>query len=150
MKTAQKTIRIKWVRSGIGFDRSQSEVVRSLGLRRLNHVVERPDTPQVRGLVAKVAHLVEVVSAVTQPVWAATPEYVLEVAEGGPASPSERSFSSQTEAETVAAGLGPERAGVWPARVGEHIPAQADETPALPAQPASGENLSRNEQGDEE
>jgi large subunit ribosomal protein L30 len=151
METAQKTIRIKWVRSGIGFDRSQSEVVRSLGLRRLNHVVERPDTPQVRGLVAKVAHLVEVVSAVPQPVWAATPEYVLEVAEGGPASPSERSFSSQKEAETVAAGLGPGSVGVSPARVGEHIPAQAGETPALPAQPTSGENLrSRNEQGDEE
>jgi large subunit ribosomal protein L30 len=80
METAQKTIYIKWVRSGIGFDRSQSEVVRSLGLRRLNHIVERPDTPQVRGLVAKVAHLVEVVRDASEPVWNSTPEYTIKAA----------------------------------------------------------------------
>ena len=57
-----RTLRIQWVRSGIGFDRHQREVVRSLGLRRLHQVVERPDTPQIRGMVAMIPHLVRVVS----------------------------------------------------------------------------------------
>lgn len=81
---AQRRIHIKWVRSGIGFDRSQSEVVRSLGLRRLNQIVERPDTPQVRGLVAKVAHLVEVVNDVPKPLWVSTPGYVVKAAASEP------------------------------------------------------------------
>src|SRR5271167_70649 len=85
----QRTVHIKWVRSGIGFDRSQSEVVRSLGLRRLNQVVERPDTPQVRGLVAKVAHLVEVVRDVSEPVWNSTPVYTIKAAPSEPAPASE-------------------------------------------------------------
>ena len=68
-------IHIKWVRSGIGFSRKQKEVVRSIGLRRLNQVVERPDTVHFRGLVAKVNHLVEVVEPVTEPGWAEMPEY---------------------------------------------------------------------------
>jgi large subunit ribosomal protein L30 len=55
-----KTIRIKWVRSGIGFPRRQKTWVRSLGLTELNQVVERPDTPQIRGLVARAHHLVEI------------------------------------------------------------------------------------------
>ena len=80
MDAAQKTIRIKWIRSGIGFHRSQSEVVRSLGLRRLNHVVERADTPQVRGLIAKVAHLVEVVDDVPGPMWGSSQPYAIKVA----------------------------------------------------------------------
>ena len=69
------TIHIKWVRSGIGFSRKQKEVVRSIGLRRLNHVVERPDTVHFRGLVAKIAHLVEVVDPSTAPAWDKVPEY---------------------------------------------------------------------------
>jgi large subunit ribosomal protein L30 len=89
MDTAQRTIRIKWVRSGIGFDRSQSQVVRSLGLRRLNHVVERPDTPQVRGLVAKVAHLVEVVTGASEPVWNSTPAYTIKATPPEPVPASE-------------------------------------------------------------
>jgi|SRR5215831_10107870 len=80
MNAAQKTIRIKWIRSGIGFHRSQSEVVRSLGLRRLNHVVERADTPQVRGLIAKVAHLVEVVDDVPGPMWGSSQPYTIKAA----------------------------------------------------------------------
>jgi large subunit ribosomal protein L30 len=63
MEHAKKKIRIEWVRSGIGFHRRQEVVVRSLGLRRLHDVVERPDTPQLRGAIAKVAHLVRVVEA---------------------------------------------------------------------------------------
>lgn len=55
------TIKIRQVRSGIGYPRKQREVLRSLGLRRLHQVVERQDLPAVRGMVAKIPHLVEVV-----------------------------------------------------------------------------------------
>jgi large subunit ribosomal protein L30 len=55
-----KTIRIEQVRSGIGRPRGQREVLRSLGLRRIRHVVERQDTPAVRGMVNKIPHLVRV------------------------------------------------------------------------------------------
>ena len=54
----QRTIQIKWVRSGIGFNYQQKTIVRSLGFRRLNQMVVRPDTPQIRGIVAAVPHLV--------------------------------------------------------------------------------------------
>jgi large subunit ribosomal protein L30 len=74
---AQKTIWIKWIRSGIGFPRRQKEIVHSLGLRRLNHVVERVDTPQIRGVVMKVAHLVAVVSKPQVPAWSSVPEYAV-------------------------------------------------------------------------
>jgi large subunit ribosomal protein L30 len=47
-------------RSRNGSDQRQRDTLRSLGLRRIGHRVERDDTPQVRGMVAKVAHLVEV------------------------------------------------------------------------------------------
>jgi len=75
---AQRTIHIKWVRSGIGFTYHQKGMVRSLGLLRLNQVVERPDTAQIRGLVASIPHLVEIVGepAKLAP-WAAIPEYTL-------------------------------------------------------------------------
>jgi large subunit ribosomal protein L30 len=74
---AQRTVRIKWVRSGIGFDYHQKRIVRSLGLKKLNQEVERPDTPQIRGLVAKVPHLVEIVEAVSKPAWTFVPEYTI-------------------------------------------------------------------------
>ncbi|MBZ5516622.1 MAG: 50S ribosomal protein L30 [Acidobacteriia bacterium] len=75
---AQRTILIKWVRSGIGFTRRQKAMVRSLGLRRLNQVVERVDSPQVRGLVARIPHLVEIVDEAPRPPgWASVAEYAL-------------------------------------------------------------------------
>jgi large subunit ribosomal protein L30 len=43
-----------------GSDQRQRDTLRSLGLRRIGHSVERDDTPQTRGMIAKVAHLVEV------------------------------------------------------------------------------------------
>jgi large subunit ribosomal protein L30 len=57
----KKLLRIKQVRSPIGRPPNQHEVLRSLGLRRIHQVVERQDTPAVRGMVAKVPHLVELV-----------------------------------------------------------------------------------------
>jgi large subunit ribosomal protein L30 len=47
-------------RSRNGSDQRQRDTLRSLGLRRIGHSVEREDTPQIRGMIAKVAHLVEV------------------------------------------------------------------------------------------
>ncbi|HEX4965732.1 MAG TPA: 50S ribosomal protein L30 [Thermoanaerobaculia bacterium] len=55
-----KTIKIRQVRSGIGTKKGHREVLRSLGLRRLHHEVERADTPAVRGMVKKVEYLLEV------------------------------------------------------------------------------------------
>jgi len=55
-----KMIKIRQVRSGIGTKRGHREVLRSLGLRRIRHVVERPDTPAVRGMVKKIPYLVEI------------------------------------------------------------------------------------------
>ncbi len=55
-----KQLRIKLVRSPIGFDKSQKATVRALGLRRMQAVVTVNDTPQVRGMIFKVRHLVEV------------------------------------------------------------------------------------------
>ncbi len=56
-----KTLRVRQIRSLAGRPRNQREVVRSLGLRRIRHEVERVDTPAVRGMVTKVSHLVEIV-----------------------------------------------------------------------------------------
>ena len=56
-----KTLKIRQVRSLAGRPRPQREVVRSLGLRRIRHEVVRDDTPAVRGMVAKVPHLVRIV-----------------------------------------------------------------------------------------
>ncbi|MEE8348003.1 MAG: 50S ribosomal protein L30 [Acidobacteriota bacterium] len=58
---AKKTIRIQYFRSSIGRSGHQKRMVKSLGLRRLNQIVEREDTPAVRGLVAKVPHLLQIV-----------------------------------------------------------------------------------------
>jgi large subunit ribosomal protein L30 len=54
-------IKIQYYRSTIAFPTKQKEIVRSLGLRKLNQVVERPDTPSMRGAVAKVPHLLRIV-----------------------------------------------------------------------------------------
>ncbi len=54
-------LKIQYVRSGIGRPKSQKLVVLGLGLRKLNQVVERPDTPQIRGMVAKIPHLVQII-----------------------------------------------------------------------------------------
>jgi large subunit ribosomal protein L30 len=53
-------LRITWVKSAIGFEKSQGRTVRALGLHKLNNTVEVNDTPQVRGMIDKVRHLVRV------------------------------------------------------------------------------------------
>jgi large subunit ribosomal protein L30 len=56
-----KTIRIRQVRSGIGCPVEMRETLKALGLGKMNRVAERVDTPEVRGMIAKIPHLVEVV-----------------------------------------------------------------------------------------
>ena len=90
-----KTIRIKWVRSGIGFTHYQKTIVRSLGLNKLNHTVVRPDSPQIRGIVASVPHLLAIVPEPVAPAWASIPEYTVLTAVAPAAT---------TEAEKTAAG----------------------------------------------
>jgi large subunit ribosomal protein L30 len=60
-RAAAGSLKIKMVRSLIGCTDKQRASVRGLGLRRLHQVVEREDTPQVRGMVAAVPHLVTIV-----------------------------------------------------------------------------------------
>lgn len=55
-----ETIKIRLVRSPIGAPGKLKKVVRGLGLRRLNQTVERPDDAAIRGMAAKIPHLVEV------------------------------------------------------------------------------------------
>ena len=57
---AAKTLKITLRRSIIGEKPKTRAAVRTLGLRRIRQSVERPDTPDVRGLIARVQHLVEV------------------------------------------------------------------------------------------
>jgi large subunit ribosomal protein L30 len=54
------TVKVTLVRSPIGFNRTQLAVVTGLGLRRIRHTVELKDTPDTRGMIHKVRHLVEV------------------------------------------------------------------------------------------
>jgi len=60
-EAAPATIRIQYYRSTIACPVKQKEIVRSLGLRKLNQIVERPDTPSMRGAVAKVPHLIRII-----------------------------------------------------------------------------------------
>ena len=54
------TLEIKQVKSANGTDQRQKDTLRTLGLRRIGQTVERPDSPQVRGLVHAVRHLIVV------------------------------------------------------------------------------------------
>jgi large subunit ribosomal protein L30 len=54
-------IRIQYYRSFIAFPKTQKEIVRSLGLTKLNQIVERPDNASTRGVVQKVPHLIRII-----------------------------------------------------------------------------------------
>ena len=54
------TYLIKQVRSANGSNAKQRDTLRSLGLRKIGHTVEKPDSPQLRGMLHAVRHLVEV------------------------------------------------------------------------------------------
>lgn len=60
-------LRIKWIKSDIGFAGDQKRTLKALGFHRLQETVEQEDSPSVRGMITKVSHLVnvEVVSDAT-------------------------------------------------------------------------------------
>jgi large subunit ribosomal protein L30 len=60
MATKKKNLKITLVKSTIGEKPKVRATVESLGLRRIRHSVERPDTPDVRGMVFRAQHLLEV------------------------------------------------------------------------------------------
>jgi large subunit ribosomal protein L30 len=60
-KSSAGKIQLKWVRSAICAPVKHKRVVKGLGFTRLYQVIERPDTAAIRGMVAKVPHLVEIV-----------------------------------------------------------------------------------------
>ena len=58
--THKDTLRLRLARSGIATPVDQKATIRALGFRWVGDVVERPDTPEVRGRIRKIAHLVEI------------------------------------------------------------------------------------------
>ena len=60
-------LRITQTRSAIGSKPKQRGTLRALGLRRIDHTVEHPDKPEVRGMIARVPHLVTVESVTSSP-----------------------------------------------------------------------------------
>ena len=61
MSGERKTLKVKQVRSGIGCPREMRETLKALGLGKMHRVAERPDTPEVRGMIKKIPHLVHIV-----------------------------------------------------------------------------------------
>jgi len=55
-------LKLRQVKSASGHKKDQARTIRALGIRRLHQVVEHDDTPQIRGMIFKVRHLVEVLS----------------------------------------------------------------------------------------
>jgi len=60
-KDSKGKLKLKWVRSAIAAPTKHKLVVKGLGFTRLNQVIEREDSPSIRGMVAKIPHLVEIV-----------------------------------------------------------------------------------------
>jgi large subunit ribosomal protein L30 len=58
--TKGATVKVTLLKSPVGFNRKQLAVVKGLGLRRIRHTVELKDTPDTRGMIHKVRHLVSV------------------------------------------------------------------------------------------
>ena len=59
-KTEGNRVKVTLVKSTIGFNKNQAKVVEGMGLRRLGHSVELPDTDATRGMILKVRHLITV------------------------------------------------------------------------------------------
>ncbi|MDQ6975527.1 MAG: 50S ribosomal protein L30 [Mariprofundaceae bacterium] len=57
----KQTIRVRQIKSGIGYNKKQNACLRGLGLRRMQQEVELEDTASVRGMVNKIPHLVQIV-----------------------------------------------------------------------------------------
>jgi large subunit ribosomal protein L30 len=59
-------LRVKWVKSAIGYPKDQKATIKALGLRKLQQTVEHNDQPAVRGMIHKVIHLVQVEEMVSE------------------------------------------------------------------------------------
>lgn len=134
-----KTIRIKWVRSGIGFTYHQKTIVRSLGLKRLNQIVVRPDTPQIRGIVAAVPHLLAIVPETPVPAWASVPEYTVHPAEvtvAAPVKPTAEAVGAEATSKAVTTETAAEKKepqAVEPLKPAKTAHKKAEKTPAKAA-----------------
>jgi len=62
-RAKKQVLRIRLTKSPIGYSYRQKRTVRALGLRRMHQMVEQNDTPVIRGMIAKVSHLVTVEEA---------------------------------------------------------------------------------------
>lgn len=60
MANKKDTIRVRQIKSAIGYDKRQRATLRGLGIRRMHQMVEVQDTPSVRGMINKIPHLVRV------------------------------------------------------------------------------------------
>jgi len=60
MAERKKKLRITQIRSGIGRNKVQKRTLEALGLRRMHHTVIQPDRPEIRGMIFRISHLVEV------------------------------------------------------------------------------------------
>jgi large subunit ribosomal protein L30 len=56
----ERMLRIRLVRSLIGYPRNQREVAKGLGLRKLNSEVVRPESPEILGMIHKITHVLKV------------------------------------------------------------------------------------------
>ena len=56
-------LRITWIKSAIGYEKSQQRTLKSLGFHRLNESVVRDDSSQIRGMINKIRHLVKIEEA---------------------------------------------------------------------------------------
>jgi len=63
MATETKTLRIKYTKSAIGYEKDQKATIAALGFTKLNQTRELQDTPSVRGMIRKVSHLVVIVES---------------------------------------------------------------------------------------
>ncbi len=62
-KSSGKMLKVRQIQSGIGCPREMRETLKALGLGKMHRVAERVDTKEVRGMIAKIPHLVEVVES---------------------------------------------------------------------------------------
>ncbi len=60
-KKAGKTIKIRHYKSVIGYNKKQKQTVEALGFKKLGQTLEKADTPQIRGMVKKIPHLVKII-----------------------------------------------------------------------------------------
>ena len=56
-----KKLLIKQIKSGIGYRKKSKETLKALGLRKMNQIIEKNDTPAIRGMIKKISHLLEVI-----------------------------------------------------------------------------------------